>query len=68
MGIFFIVFSIITLIIFFIFRLKISKLQKVLWSAVVLIIVFFLFAYLFVQGFENGRDPQLFKDEFHQSE
>ncbi|WP_045499012.1 hypothetical protein [Chryseobacterium sp. StRB126] len=56
MGISFIIFIVIALIVFFIFRLKISKLQKVLWSVLAIIIVFSLIIYWFIQGFERGRD------------
>lgn len=58
MGILFIVFIIIALITFFISKLKLPKRQKVLWSAATIIIAFILIAYLFIEGFERGRDPQ----------
>lgn len=56
MGIFLLVFIAIALVILCVFRLKISTLQKILWSVVVIIIVFSSIFYLFIQGFERGRD------------
>lgn len=58
MGIFFILFIVIALIIFSISRLKIPMLQKVIWSVLAAIMMISLIVYLFIQGFERGRDPR----------
>jgi Na+/phosphate symporter len=57
MGIFLIVFIVIVLIIFFISRLKIPMLQKIVWSVLAFTIMISLIVFLFIQGFEKGRDP-----------
>lgn len=58
MGILFIVFIAIALGIFFISGLNISKLQKIIWSVLLIIIAFSVIIYFFIEGFERGRDPQ----------
>jgi len=63
MGILAVFFLLIVLIIFIITRLKISKNAKIAWSVLVIIIVTGIIIYLFIQGFERGRDPKMPKDE-----
>ncbi len=58
MGILFIVFIAIALGIFFISGLNISKLQKIIWSVLLIIIAFSVIIYFFIEGFERGRDSQ----------
>ena len=57
MGIFIVVFIAIFLALFFISRTKIPRVQKVLWFIIVLISIISVITYLFIRGFESGRDP-----------
>lgn len=63
MGLFLIIFVVIALVFLFISRLKISKLQKILWSLAALSVIFFFILYLFTQGFERGRNQLVLPDE-----
>lgn len=66
MGIIIVLIFIIALPLFFISKLKISKGQKIWWSAGFIILVLCLIIYLFIQGFEKGRDPKMPAEELHQ--
>lgn len=63
MGIFIGVFIIITAVIFFISRLKMSRSKKILWSVISILIILSLLAYFIIQGFERGRNMYAVPEE-----
>lgn len=66
MGILLFIFSVTAVAVLFVSRLKIPGKQKILWSVCIIISFVFLTIYLFIQGFESGRDPKMPAEELSQ--
>ncbi|HCN51698.1 MAG TPA: hypothetical protein DIT10_21875 [Chryseobacterium sp.] len=67
MGILLFIFSVTAVAVLFISKLKILVKQKILWSVCIIISIVFLTIYLFIQGFERGRNPKMPTEELSQS-
>ena len=66
MGILLFIFLITAVAVFLVSLLKIPRKQKVLWIVCMIISIVFLTIYLFIQGFERGRDPEMPMEDLNQ--
>jgi asparagine N-glycosylation enzyme membrane subunit Stt3 len=67
MGITVIILLPVVVVVIIISRLKISGSQKIIWSVLAVLVIFLIIAYLLIQGFERGRDPEMPQEEHEAS-